>query len=93
MQDKTKEMFKDVDIEIVSKFLQEMLKKQPEIYANAINDNICPHCKQKKNIYLEHQNCSYEEKFRNYYLACKECHDEIWELYQDRWDDLYSAYK
>ena len=85
-------MFEGVEIEVLSKFLENRLREHPEIYSKAINENVCPHCKQQRELKLMHQNCSYVEKFRNYYLACNECHEEIWGLYQDRWNDLYSAY-
>ena len=88
----TQKMFEGVEIGIVSKFLEERLRTHPEMYSKAINENVCPHCKEIRELQLRHQNCSYNEPFMNYYLACEDCHEEIWNLYQDRWNDLYSSY-
>lgn len=39
---------------------------------------------------LEHQNCAYQKELSNYYWACPRCQNEIWDNYQERWDE-YNA--
>lgn len=41
--------------------------------------------------YLKHSNCAYEDELSNYNYCCKECHDEIDDMYQSWWDDYNSG--
>lgn len=40
--------------------------------------------------YLAHSNCAYHEKLSNYSFCCKECHQEINDMYQEMWDEYNS---
>lgn len=51
----------------------------------------CPYCNCHKKVYTQHQNCSYVEELSNYYWACKDCHDYMWQMYQDQWDEYYAG--
>lgn len=74
--------------EIKFNFLKDVMKKDPTKYTKALNESICPHCNKKRRLTLEHQNCSYVEEHKNYYLACDECHSYIYQKFEEMWEDV-----
>lgn len=51
----------------------------------------CPMCRTRHlKITVEHQNCTYVDKMSNYYWLCMECHKEVYDHYQELWDE-YNA--
>lgn len=50
----------------------------------------CPRCGSHGYVKLLHQNCSYVDNMSNYYWLCKDCHKEVYDMYQDMWDE-YNA--
>lgn len=51
----------------------------------------CPRCQSRGKITLEHQNCAYVDEMSNYYWLCRDCHQEVYDLYQELWDDYNSG--
>lgn len=42
--------------------------------------------------YIQHSNCAYIDKVSNYYYCCFDCHEQIYDMYQEMWDDLHPTY-
>lgn len=52
----------------------------------------CPYCKESfTKPFLIHQNCAYVDELSNYYWACGRCQEDIYERYQDMWDEYNSS--
>lgn len=52
----------------------------------------CPHCNTEfTKPFLLHQNCAYVDELSNYYWLCGRCHEEVYDNFQEMWDEYYAG--